>query len=178
MKYYSFKENTYFSLVVLFSFLVFILSIIDIIFDFELGIIMIALYIIILILLFSSILFYYQKKKIPPLSINEFEKSLSGGLFHYKCPVCGGIFAVKKSRGNNGISTKMTCPDCGVIGNVRKNPECVIEEIPEKKSLKANFRCSKCGEGITIWAEGSDLYKDTNVFICPFCNSSKALQKL
>ena len=178
MKNYSLKENSFFFVFVLFSAIVFILSVFDITLDLGLEIFLIISYIIIFTILILSILFYYQKRKIPPLSVDEFEKSLSGGLFHFKCPVCGGIFAVKKSRGNNGINTKMTCPDCGIVGNVRKNPECVIEEIPEKKSLKANFRCRNCGEGVTVWAEGSDLYNDTKVLVCPFCDIKKPLQKL
>ena len=70
----------------------------------------------------------------------------------------------------------MTCPDCGAIGVIPPNPIFVEEEIPEKKSLKVNFRCGVCGEGVTIWAEGTDLYKETQVYTCPFCGGRKIKQ--
>ncbi len=35
------------------------------------------------------------------------------------------------------------------------------EEIPEIKSIKANFICNICGEGITIWAEGTEMINNT-----------------
>ena len=111
------------------------------------------------------------------LRIEEFEKRLEGGLYHFKCPTCKGIFAIKKSKGNNKKPTKMTCPDCGAIGVISSSP-CQIEEvIPEKKSVKANFKCNICGEGITIWAEGTDLYKNVNVYSCPFCGEKKPLTR-
>ena len=157
---------------------IYIFTIFDIIFDFGYTLFLILGDIIILVLLVISMFVIYFQKKTPSLAIKELEKSLTGGLFHYKCPVCGGIFAVKKSRGNDGVVTKMTCPDCGIIGHIQEKPDCVVEEIPEKKSVKANFRCRNCGEGVTIWAEGADLYSDPKVLICPFCKTKDPLQKL
>ncbi|GAH17075.1 unnamed protein product, partial [marine sediment metagenome] len=37
----------------------------------------------------------------------------------------------------------MTCPDCGAIGVISPNPAQIEEEIPEKKSIKANFKCDR-----------------------------------
>ena len=80
-----------------------------------------------------------SKRPIPTLdSIEEFEKTLKGGLYHFKCPHCQGIFALKKSRQNNKRPVKMTCPDCGEIATIPSNPMYIWHEIPEKKSLKAN----------------------------------------
>ena len=111
-------------------------------------------------------------------NIEEFEKTLKGGLYHFKCPSCKGIFAIKRSKSNDKKSVKMTCPDCGIIGIIPPYPSCIEEVIPEKKSLKANFKCSTCGEGIAIWAEGTDLYNEMQVFSCPFCGIKKQLKKI
>ena len=169
------KNITFVSLLIL-ALILFVFTIFDILLDWGFSVYLVLGNVLILVLLILSMIIFYSKQFIP-ISVNEFEKSLSGGLFHFKCPVCGGIFAIKKSKGNKGIITKMTCPDCGVIGVIPKNPVSVVEEIPEKKSLKANFRCKNCGEGVTVWAEGSDLYNDTKVLICPFCHHKKTLQK-
>ncbi len=130
--------------------------------------------------MFTLILIYikqnYTKKLIG--NIEEFKKTLKGGLNHFKCPNCKGIFAIKRSKNNNKKPIKMTCPDCGILGIIPSNPLCIEEEIPEKKSLKTNFKCLICGEEITIWAEGTDLYNNTQVFSCPFCGTKKPLKKL
>ena len=110
--------------------------------------------------------------------ISEFEKSLKGGLYHFKCPTCTGIFAIKKSRKNNKKYIKMTCPDCGAIGIIPPVPAQSEETIPEKKSLKANFKCNVCGEGITVWAEGTDLYKGVQVYSCPYCGEKESMKKI
>jgi len=161
----------------LFGLLIFLLFLTDIIIDLELSIIFIFLNILLIFFLLIYLINYYQKRTKLPLSIEEFEKTLQGGLYHFKCQVCNGIFAIKKSKKNNDKPVKMTCPDCGAVGIIPKNPKCIIENIPEKKSLKANFRCFNCGEGITVWAEGTHLFCDTKVYSCPFCGIDKALKK-
>ncbi len=166
------------SILLIVGIIIFILSIFDILFDQGWILFLAAGYIIIFSLLVIPLFSFYSEKKIPSLSIEEFEKSLSGGLFHFKCPVCDGIFAVKKSKGNDNLVTEMTCPDCGIVGIISDNPDCTIEEIPEKKSPKENFRCRNCGEGVTIWAEGSNLFSDTKILVCPFCKNKKPLEKL
>ena len=111
-------------------------------------------------------------------SIEEFEKTLKGGLHHFKCPHCKGIFALKKSRRNDRKPVKMTCPDCGEIATVPPSPICICGEIPEKKSLKANFVCNTCGEGLTVWAEGTTLYENMSICSCPYCGEQKALSHI
>jgi len=131
-----------------------------------------------LIIIAIYLLFSGKKRKETLITpFEEFEKSLTGKLFHFKCQNCNGIFAIKKSKGDNKKNIKMTCPDCGSIGIIPTNPAFVEEEIPEKKSAKANFRCDLCGEGITIWAEGTDLFSNTQVFSCPFCGNTNTMNK-
>jgi predicted RNA-binding Zn-ribbon protein involved in translation (DUF1610 family) len=111
--------------------------------------------------------------------VEEFEKTLHGGLFHFKCPVCYGYFAVKKSKQNNNKLVRMNCPDCGTIGVIPPQSATVVEEeIPEKKSIGINFRCGSCGEGITVWAEGAELHSDLNVYSCPFCGTDQTMERV
>jgi len=156
---------------------VMILSIFDIIYDKGWMNIIFGIYAFLFII---TIIVLYMKSKetvtIP--TIEEFEKTLKGGLYHFKCPICSGIFAIKKSKSNNKKQVKMTCPGCGAVGIIPSYPAEIEEEIPEKKSINANFKCNICGEGITIWAEGSDLFKNTNVYSCPFCGQKEPLKRI
>ena len=136
-----------------------------------------ALYMIFGLFLITLVIQKKIKKPKTLANLEEFEKSLRGGLFHFKCPTCKGIFALKKSKSNDEKPIKMTCPDCGAIGIITPKPKSCEEEIPEKKSIKANFKCATCGEGITVWAEGSDLYNDLCVFSCPFCGKNERLKR-
>jgi predicted RNA-binding Zn-ribbon protein involved in translation (DUF1610 family) len=133
-----------------------------------------------IIILFTLFLIYKRLENTKKIynNIEEFEKTLKGGLFHFKCPSCKGVFAIKKSKNNNKKTVKMTCPDCGIIGIIPPHPLCIEEEIPEKKSIKENFKCLICGEKITVWAEGTNLYEDIKVFSCPFCGIKKQLKKI
>jgi len=135
--------------------------------------------ILILIVIIIILVNFIKKIKKPKTQakVEEFEKSLKGGLFHFKCPTCKGIFALKKSKSNDEKPVKMTCPDCGMVGVIPPKPKSCEEEIPEKKSVKANFKCPSCGEGITVWAEGSELYNDLYVFSCPFCGIDERLKR-
>ncbi len=164
-------------LLVLLAFWILVFSIFDVVFDKGWQVVLILSYILIIILFFVLILLRANQKLNTYLSIEEFEKTLKGGLYHFKCPKCSGIFAIKKTKRNDKKPVKMTCPDCGEIGFIPVNPLCVEEEIPEKKSLKANFRCNACGEGVTIWAEGTELYDHTTVLSCPFCGVKEPLQR-
>ena len=110
--------------------------------------------------------------------VGQFKKTLRGGLYHFKCPSCNGIFAIKKSRGDNKKSIKMTCPNCGEIGYIPVKPTCVEEEIPEKKSVNVIFRCTSCGEGITVWSEGAELTPSIKVYSCPFCGKEKTMTRV
>lgn len=157
---------------------VMVFSIYDIIFDKGWMLFLLASFAVLIILVLVFIIFRYRREQVEINSIGEFEKTLKGGLFHFKCPTCTGIFAVKKSKSNDEKPIKMTCPDCGGIGVVPPNPISIEEEIPEKKSIKANFKCNSCGEGITVWAEGADLYKNMHVYSCPFCGRDQTMDKI
>ena len=156
---------------------VFVFTIYDMFFDKDWQLMLIAAYIAIIILTILVIFIKKIKKPKTLATIEEFEKSLKGGLFHFKCPTCEGIFALKKSKSNDETPLKMTCPDCGAVGIIPPNPKSCEEEIPEKKSVKANFKCATCGEGITVWAEGSELYPNISVFSCPFCGKDEMLYR-
>lgn len=167
-----------FGLLVLLGFWVLFFSVCGILFEKSWAIYIFGAYGILLFLgvVFSIIL---SKRPTPTMnSIEEFEKTLKGGLHHFKCPHCKGIFALKKSRRNDRKPVKMTCPDCGGIATVPPNPMYACEEIPEKKSMKANFRCNTCGEGLTVWAEGTTLYENMSVCSCPYCGEQKALSRI
>ncbi len=130
--------------------------------------------------IFAIVLLFFKVTDIKKLysNIAEFEKRLKGGLYHFKCPSCSGIFAIKKSKSSDEKSVEMTCPDCGMIGVIPSNPSYIEEEIPEKKSIKTSFKCLTCGEAIAVWAEGASLHNDIQVFSCPFCGIEKPLKKI
>lgn len=167
-----------FFLLVFFGFCVMVFSIWDVIFDKGLINVIVAFYVIILVLLIFVIFLRSLKTAATIDILEEFEKTLKGGLHHFKCPTCEGIFAVKKSRKNDQKHVKMTCPDCGAIGIIPPNPKNIEEEIPEKKSVKVNFKCNTCGKGITIWAEGTKLYQNTHVYSCPYCGEEETMKRI
>jgi predicted RNA-binding Zn-ribbon protein involved in translation (DUF1610 family) len=172
------QESLFFSIILVLGLAVLIFSIYDIVFGKGLMIAVIAAYIVLIALYIYFKFFRFRKSDTVINTIKDFEKKLKGGLFHFKCPICAGIFAIKKSKRNDEKPIKMTCPDCGAIGIVPSNPVSIYEEIPEKKSLKANFKCTSCSEGITVWAEGTNLYKNTNVFSCPFCGQEQTMDRI
>ena len=131
----------------------------------------------ILIILAVVLVFISSKKKSTDLKhvVNEFEKTLEGKLHHFKCPNCNGIFAIKKSKRNNKKSFTLTCPDCGNIGTISSTPKLVVEKIPKQKSVKASFKCKNCGEFVTIWAEGTDLYNEMKIHSCPYCGKKQSM---
>lgn len=155
-----------------------VFSIFDIVYD--KGWMYISLGVFLAVILLTVILVFIRLREmhVSISSIEEFEKTLKGGLYHYKCPTCNGIFAIKKSKKNNKKTVKMTCPDCGAIGVIPSYPAELEEVIPEKKSLKANFKCYLCGEGITVWAEGTELYRHIHVYSCPFCGEKEPLKRI
>lgn len=159
------------SLVVLFF------SLWDIIYDEQWLERIIALYGILFILSLLFLATNAKKKQNDIKNVEEFEKSLTGRLHHFKCPVCGGIFAIKKSKINNKKSFTLTCPDCGATGTVPSKPSKIIEVIPEKKSIHKNFKCESCGESVTIWAEGSEIASDVQVYSCPYCGAKQRMHQ-
>ena len=104
-------------LIILLGFWIMFFSIWDIIFDKGWIIIITACYVVLIV--FLAILTYIKYKYKDELvedTISEFEKTLMGELYHFKCPNCDGFFAIKKSKSNHIKPVKMTCPDCGMIG--------------------------------------------------------------
>ncbi len=181
MKLFNFLKKSW--LIILFIVLglcLFIFSFYDIVFN--LGLIVISLLSYgVLIFLLIFLIYKRSKTKIVPIDmdvVEEFEKTLEGGLYHFKCPTCNGFFAVKKLKGDNKQYVKMTCPDCGTIGVIPPNPASIEDVIPEKKSIKAKFKCDICNEGLTIWAEGTDLYKKLHVYSCPYCGEIETMKKV
>jgi len=171
------KESRLFFIFVIIGFWVTIFGAFDIIFNTG-WILFIFVFYALLIISAIFLLFFRKKKEEVFISpFEEFEKSLTGELFHFKCPNCDGIFALKKSKSDNKKNIKMTCPDCGTIGVIPPNPAFVEDEIPEKKSVQANFICGICGEGLTIWAEGKELFNNTQVFSCPFCGKANTMNR-
>jgi predicted RNA-binding Zn-ribbon protein involved in translation (DUF1610 family) len=166
-----------YKILILLGFLTFIFSIYDIVFGKEWIWVILICYIALVFLFIILILLRVNQSTKIFMGVEAFEKTLKGGLYHFKCPKCFGIFAIKKTKKNDKKPVKMTCPDCGEVGFIPVHPMCTEEDIPEKKSLKANFRCNKCGEGVTIWAEGTTLYNHTTVLSCPFCGSQKPLHR-
>ena len=172
------RESLIFFAIFIIGLAVLIFSIYDIMLGKGLMIAVIVAYGVLIALTIFLKFFRFRKGEILTNPVEDFEKKLKGGLFHFKCPTCEGIFAIKKSKRNDEKPIKMTCPDCGAIGMVPSNPVSIFEEIPEKKSLKANFKCTSCSEGITVWAEGTDLYKNMNVFSCPFCGQEQSMNRV
>ena len=172
------NQNNYknmFLIIAIISVIVFLFSLFDIVFNLSLMLFIIILYMILLILSFTLII-YYRYFNIRGLNnIKQFEKTLEGGLYHFKCQTCDGIFAIKRSKSNDNKPIKLTCPDCGSIGFIPSNPASIEEVIPEKKSININFKCNNCGEGITVWAEGTDLYQNMVIYSCPFCGDKKPM---
>ena len=165
-------KNTWFYIII--GLFILLFSLFDIIYNQNLMLGTFILFVLIFLIFIVIIFKNLQKKDVSSLSIKEFEKRLEGGLLHFKCTTCNGFFAIKKSKRNNKKYVKMTCPDCGAIGVIPPNPVQIEEIIPEKKSTKANFSCNLCGEGITIWAEGTELHSNISVYSCPFCGEKVA----
>lgn len=174
----NWMKSLCFNLILILGFWVLFFSLYDIATGRNWILIILTLYAVLIILSVTLILYLYNKKPSIPYTVEEFEKRLKGELYHFKCPSCGGIFAIKKSRGNNKKMIRMTCPDCGIVGIIPPNPVSVEGEIPEKKSAKVNFKCNSCGEGVTVWAEGAKLYKKVSVYTCPFCGGQEPLKRL
>ena len=167
-----------FSIAILLAFWITIFSIFSTIFDKGWNHAIIAAYVLVIALAIATTVLKSKEHFLDDNSIEEVVKRLQGGLYHFKCPNCGGFFALKKSIRNGKNPFKMTCPDCGKIAYMPTAPKILEEEIPEKKSTKTNFKCTVCKEAITIWAEGTDLCNSTQIYSCPFCGEDKPLKKV
>lgn len=121
---------------------------------------------------------YYLFSPVREKRILTFEKTLKGGLYHFQCPHCHGIFAIKESMYVNKKSVLMTCPDCGYLARILPKTPVIRAAIPQKKSGNIRFQCQQCGESLRIWAEGTTIYPELKVFSCPFCGSKKQLKRI
>lgn len=169
------RSNLPFIGIIIFACMVLIFSLWDIIYHEKWLERIIALYGILIILCVLFLVSKEKKNLFAGTVVEDFEKSLSGKLQHFKCPSCGGLFAIKKSNLNNKKPFRLTCPDCGETGIVSSNSEKILEEIPEKKSMYKKFICEYCGEWMMVWAEGTDIIKDVQVYSCPYCGTKQDL---
>jgi predicted RNA-binding Zn-ribbon protein involved in translation (DUF1610 family) len=171
------RRTVPFIAIIFFAFLVFIFSLWDILNHEQWLERIIALYGILVLLTFLFLVSREKKKPVIQKSVDTFEKSLEGKLQHFKCPSCGGIFAIKKSNQTNKEPFTLTCPDCGMTGSIPSKPTQIHEEIPDKKSVHKNFQCQNCGEWVMVWAEGKDMIQDQNVHVhsCPYCGAKQDL---
>ena len=131
------------------------------------------------ILIILSVVLVSLSSKKKPTEFNhvakEFKKTLGGKLYHFKCPSCNGIFAIKKSKRDNKKPFTLTCPDCGNVGTIPPSPKIVEEKIPKQKSVKTRFECKNCGEFVSIWAEGTELFHEMKIHSCPYCGKKQSM---
>ena len=64
------------------------------------------------------------------------------------------------------------CLGCG------KEKVWLCEDCLASIPININFKCSNCGEGVIVWAEGTELYHDVNVYSCPYCGIEKTLNRI
>jgi len=171
------RQNLPYLGIIVLAFIVFFFSFWDVLYD-EDWLLQVSLLYGILIVLVMLMIFSRAMKKSTDVSptVQEFEKILKGQLHHFKCSNCNGFFAIKKSKQNNKKTFVLTCPDCGHIGTIYSSPNMVVEQIPEKKSINQNFTCDHCGEWISIWAEGTDLFSDIHIYSCPYCGTEQSMR--
>ncbi len=126
----------------------------------------------------SILIFIYMyrssRKQMDPVIL--FKKTLQGGLYHYQCSICKGIFALKESRKNDSRDLTLSCPGCGAIGRISSKSPKMVEQIPTEKSPRISFICTICGERLNIWAEGKPLIDNISIFSCPYCGSKKPMK--
>ncbi len=115
-----------------------------------------------------------SRKQMDPVVL--FKKTLQGGLYHYQCSCCNGIFALKESRKNDSRDLTLNCPGCGAVGRISSQSPKMIERIPTEKSPRVSFICTICGERLNIWAEGKPLIDNISIFSCPYCGSKKPMK--
>jgi len=127
----------------------------------------------ILLFLFMN---YSSRKQMDPVVL--FEKTLHGGLYHFQCSRCKGMFALKESRKNDIQELTLTCPDCGAVGRISSHPPTIVDRIPSEKSPRVSFICTKCGERLNVWAEGKPLSDHISIFSCPYCGTKKPMKQL
>jgi len=176
----SLSQHKLLFVVILFlSVVVLFLSLFDILYGNEWLLIILALYAVLII--FAIVLLFLKPTKKMAKSkdiVEEFEKTLEGKLYHFKCPQCEGIFAIKKSKHNNKKPFTLTCPDCGTVGRISGSPTVVVEEIPEQKSENIKFKCKNCSERVSIWAEGTELVKNVEIYSCPYCGERQTKKNI
>ncbi len=158
--------------------ILFVLSLWDLFFNIGLKHITLFFYAV----LFITVLFLFtlmmSSKKTRKDIVRVFEKTLQGRLYHFKCPHCLGVFAIKESMNHDHKPLLLTCPDCGHLGLILPDHKVAKQKIPKKKSGNVLLRCPSCGESLKIWAEGTRLYPYVQVFCCPYCGAKKPLKRI
>ena len=135
---------------------------------------LLSLALVVLSLLFFFYMYRSSRKQMDPVVL--FEKTLQGGLYHYQCSRCNGIFALKESRKNDSRDLSLSCPNCGAVGRISSRSPKTIARIPTEKSPRVSFICTTCGERLNIWAEGTPLIDNISIFSCPYCGSKKPMK--
>ena len=69
-----------------------------------------------------------------------------------------------------------TCPDCGCVGQVTRSSPVIEETIPQQKSVNKTFKCEHCHEWVTVWAEGTDMVNNIQIYSCPYCGTRQTLK--
>lgn len=173
------EDSGLYALIALLGFWVMFFSIWDILFYKQWLVSIVTAYVILFLLLFIVLFYRHQMPvKTKKELVEEFEKKLKGSLHHFKCPNCMGFFAIKKSKSNDEKPVQMTCPGCGAIGILNPDSVCIEAELPERKSIGLNLQCKHCGEGVTVWAEGSEMHPTVSILTCPYCGEDKPLSKI
>lgn len=173
------KRKIIFMILVILSIVILISSLFDVFNEGQDVQIVLTIYAVLIIFAIMLLFFYPTKKIIGSKDIvEEFEKSLEGKLYHFKCPNCNGIFAIKKSKENNKKPFALTCPDCGTVGKISSSPTVIVEEIPKQKSENIKFKCKSCGERVSVWAEGAELYQNIQINSCPYCGKKQPMNSM
>ncbi len=173
------QRNILFVTIIIVSIIVLFASIYDVLYEKQWLQIILALYAILFIFTILLLIVISTKKAAADKDmVQEFEKTLKGKLYHFKCPNCHGIFAIKKSKRNNKKPFSLTCPDCGTIGKIASSPPVVIEKIPDQKSENVKFKCNNCGERVSIWAEGTELFQNIQICSCPYCGEKQSMKNI
>jgi len=167
-----------FLLVIFISAMIFLFSLLVLLFEGEgtyLPFLFYAVLFVLLLFLFVLRRILYPLKK---AIISEFRKTLRGGLYHFKCLHCHQVFALKESMYREKTSILMNCPICGKIGKVPSSPPLIVGLIPKVKSDKIIFQCIQCKESVNIWAEGAPISEEIKIYNCPFCGWNEPMKRI
>lgn len=165
---------------IVFSSLLLVLSLIDIVFfssSFFISVFVSYGFVVVLLSFLVVSLSLIPAKK--NMGLSQFQKALRGGLYHFCCCRCGGMFAVKRSRYNDRRSFFLSCPVCGRQGRtIVGNAFFSVDSIPVDKSAPFRFACKSCGEYVSLWVEGSVPSKQNELLSCPYCGEFDSMMSI